>query len=248
MLMPVRSICRHAIERDEILVNPTTNLRLPIANGRRERVADPAQELLEALPEQRRWRTAAFAGIRLGELRGLKWSDVDLAANTITVARGWDAKEGAIAPKSRKGARRVPIVASLRRLLLAHKLRTGRDGDDFVFGRTAGSVFTQTWVRKLALKAWAAENAKRKEREEETGETATLLEPIGLHELRHSFVSMMHAAGFSLEQIGDYVGHSSAYMTDAYRHLLDGHEAAAAERFEQYLSGATGAQTGAHGP
>jgi hypothetical protein len=42
----------------------------------------------------------------------------------------------------------------------------------------------------------------------------------------------MHDAGFSLERIGDYVGHSSAYMTDAYRHLLEGHEAEAAERFE----------------
>ena len=55
----------------------------------------------------------------------------------------------------------------------------------------------------------------------------------------------MHDAGFSLERIGDYVGHSSAYMTDAYRHLLDGHEAETAERFEDYLSRATGAHTGA---
>lgn len=46
----------------------------------------------------------------------------------------------------------------------------------------------------------------------------------------------MHAAGFSLEEIGDYVGHSSAWMTDRYRHLLAGHEAEAAERFEHYLT------------
>ncbi len=58
------------------------------------------------------------------------------------------------------------------------------------------------------------------------------LEPIGLHELRHSYVSLMHGAGLSLEPIGDYVGHSSAYMTDAYRHLLEGHEAEAADPFE----------------
>ena len=49
----------------------------------------------------------------------------------------------------------------------------------------------------------------------------------------------MHDAGFSLERIGDYVGHSSAYMTDAYRHLLEGHEAEGAERFEDYLARAT---------
>jgi hypothetical protein len=32
----------------------------------------------------------------------------------------------------------------------------------------------------------------------------------------------MVAAGRSLEEVGDYVGHTSAYMTDRYRHLLDG--------------------------
>jgi hypothetical protein len=38
------------------------------------------------------------------------------------------------------------------------------------------------------------------------------------------------------ERIGDYVGHSSTYMTEAYRHLIEGHEAEAAERFEDYLT------------
>src|SRR5439155_589715 len=91
------------------------------------------------------------------------------------------AKEGAVAPKSRKGGRRAPIPASLRRQLLEHKLRTGRDGEDFVFGRTAPAPFTPTRIRKRALKAWAAENAKRGEEER------PLLVPIGLHELRHSY-------------------------------------------------------------
>src|SRR5438034_1799935 len=37
VVMPIRVLCRHALERDELLVNPTTNLRLPAATGRRER-------------------------------------------------------------------------------------------------------------------------------------------------------------------------------------------------------------------
>jgi integrase len=236
VVMPVRVICRHAIERDELLVNPTTNLRLPVANGCRERVASPqeASELIEALPVEDRclWWTATLAGLRRGELRGLRWSDVDLEANVIAVERSWDEKEGEVSPKSRKGRRRVPIPASLRRHLLEHKLRTGRDGDAFVFGRIAFMPFTPTHVRNRALKAWAVVAVGTFLR----GESGSL-EPIGLHELRHSYVSLMHDAGFSLERIGDYVGHSSAYMTDAYRHLLDGHESDAAKRFEAYLAG-----------
>jgi integrase len=45
---------------------------------------------------------------------------------------------------------------------------------------------------------------------------------MGLHECRHTYVSLMHAAGVPLKRIGDYVGHSSAYMTDRYRHLIEG--------------------------
>ena len=69
------------------------------------------------------------------------------------------------------------------------------------------------------------------------------LEPIGLHECRHTAVSLMVDAGLGLERVGDYVGHSSAWMTDKYRHLLEGHEAEAARMLDEYLARAdTGAR------
>ena len=40
-------------------------------------------------------------------------------------------------------------------------------------------------------------------------------------------------------------GHSSAYMVDRYRHLIEGHEAEAADLFSEYLERKTGANTGA---
>jgi hypothetical protein len=62
-------------------------------------------------------------------------------------------------------------------------------------------------------------------------QSSSALQPLAEVEL-----GSVRPARFSLERIGDYVGHSSAYMTDAYRHLLEGHEAEAAERFEDYLT------------
>jgi len=111
------------------------------------------------------------------------------------VRHGWDDVEGEIEPKSEKGTRKTPIAGDLRRYLLAHRARTGRRGEALFFGRTGSAPFTPTHVRKQARKAWAAVS----------------LEPIGLHECRHTYVSLMFAAGCSLEEIGDYVGHSSAY-------------------------------------
>jgi len=52
-------------------------------------------------------------------------------------------------------------------------------------------------------------------------------------------VSLMHAAG-SLEEVGDYVGHSSAYMTDRYRHLIEGQREEAARALDLYLAGSRG--------
>jgi integrase len=68
------------------------------------------------------------------------------------------------------------------------------------------------------------------------------LQPLGLHEGRHTYVSLMAAAGTPLLEIGDFMGDSSAYMVDRYRHLLDGQREQAAERLDAYLAGA---QTGA---
>jgi len=92
-----------------------------------------------------------------------------------------------------------------------------------------------------ALKAWAAAAVGAFLRGE-----SVALEAIGLHELRHTYVSWMVDAGFTLERIGDYVGHSSAYMVDRYRHLLEGHEQEAADALGAYCARKTaGAESGA---
>jgi hypothetical protein len=54
----------------------------------------------------------------------------------------------------------VPLAGAVRRELAALKLRTGRDGDDFVFGRTASLPFVRSTIRSRALAAWEAANER----------------------------------------------------------------------------------------
>jgi integrase len=237
VIVPLQSLYRR--HRRQVPLDPTDGLDLPESGGRRERAASPAEaaRLLDALPEedQALWATAFYGGLRRGELRALRDEDIDLTANVIHVRRGWDDVQGAIDPKSQKGARDVPLAAVLRRYLLEHRARTGRRGTDLFFGRTAFDPFTPTHIRKRARAAWAATVIG----EFFAGRSAQL-EPIGLHECRHTYVSLMHAAGIPLERIGDYVGHSSSYMTDRYRHLIEGQRDADAERFDALLALADG--------
>jgi len=234
VIVAVRVLYRHAVERDEVFANPTTGVRLPKGLGQRERAVDAAEaaDLLAVLPSSVRpiYATAFYAGLRRGELRGLRFEDVDLAAGEIRVERGWDDYEGAIEPKSAKGTRKVPITALLRDHLAELKASSGRDGSDLVFGATAERPFTPSHIRKQAAVAWAAAN------EERVDQGLRPLVPIGLHECRHTFVSLMADAGLSLERIGDYVGHSSTYMTDRYRHLLPGHEDETRRVVDEYFA------------
>jgi integrase len=240
--VPLQAIFRRAVLNGTVPINPTINLDLPSGYNQRERIATPeeAGELIDALPESERplWATAFYAGLRRGELRALRAENIDLETKIIRVEHGWDDQEGEIGTKSRRGRRTVPIPARLRPYLVDHLTLTARRGQDFAFGATAEAPFTPKNIRRKAARAWEKENEKREKLNEKRtdSEKLKLLEPITLHECRHTFVTLMFYAGLSLERIGDYVGHSSAYMTDRYRHLLEGHEAEAGAMLDKFLA------------
>jgi integrase len=222
-LMPVRAIYRRAVVRGEIAVNPTTGLELPAVRGKRDRIASPAEaaKLLTALAVEERalWATAFYAGLRLGELRALRWEDVDLASGVIRVERAWDRKEGPIEPKSRAGRRSVPIPAVLRDYLVEHKLRCAWS-EGLAFGSTAEEPFNEWAVARAAQGTW-----KR-----------AMLARITLHECRHTFSSLMIAAGVNAKALSTYLGHASVTITyDRYGHLMPGNEEEAAELLDAYL-------------
>jgi integrase len=222
-LMPMRVIFRRAIEDGDLTVSPCAHLRLPAVRGRRERIASPeeAEWLLSALPGLDRaiWATALYAGLRRGELMALRWTDVDLANGVIRVERAYDEKAHVeVEPKSRAGRRTVPIVGALRDLLVVHKANQERR-DGLVFGGDTPFHPSNLWRR--AQRAWKRAG----------------LEPIGLHEARHTFASVLIAAGVNPKAITTYMGHASIQTTyDLYGKLMPGSEAEAAALVDAYLA------------
>ena len=235
-LDPIRTLYRRAMQRDQVAINPTVNLVLPRVSNGRERFAtrEEAADLIATLkPEdQALWATAFYAGLRRGELRGLRWEHVDLSGGLIYVRRSWDDEEGDSDPKTRAAVRRVPIVPPLAALLAAHREAAGRDGDELVFGRSATEPFIPSTVRNRALAAWKAENKRRA-----AAKGGDPLEPIGLHEARHTFASLMIAAGAHAKALSVVMGHTSISTTfDIYGKLMPGGETEVGRLLGEYLA------------
>ena len=101
----------------------------------------------------------------------------------------------------------------------ARRLTSGRT-DGLVFGRTFSNPFNPATINGRARKAW---------------KTAGLA-PIGLHEARHTYASLMIAAGVNAKALTTYMGHSSVTTTyDRYGHLMPGNEVEAAALLDAYL-------------
>jgi integrase len=130
---------------------------------------------------------------------------------------------GFIEVKSGAGRRTVPIPRVLRPYLAARKLVTG--GTGLVFTTPRGNPFQPSNLRRDARKRWAKGG----------------LEPINPHECRHTYASLMIAAGVNAKALSTYMGHASIKITlDRYGHLMPGNEAEAAQLLDSYLERTVG--------
>lgn len=224
-VMPVRAICRW--RRREVAVNPTVGLSLPAVRLGRVRIVTPAEAevLLAALNARDRvlWATALYAGLRRGELMGLRWCDLDLARGLLEIAQAWDPKEHCmVAPKSHAGNRRVPIAAALRSYLELLSLTVTTDAPSLVFG-TGDLPFSASPLYERAHRSWRRAG----------------LGPISLHDCRHTFASLMIAAGVNAKALSTFMGHANISITlDRYGHLFPGAEDQAAGLMDAYLQAA----------
>jgi integrase len=157
----------------------------------------------------------ALTGMRIGELAGLRWTDVDLKSGTIRIAdeRASKRKRNAGTARTTKGkrSRTIPIHPELRKLLL----RLDRRRDGLVFHAARGGVLRPDNVRAIFVRSVIE---KLKERFP-TPEGETGFEHGRLHSFRHFFCSQCFLGGASEGEIKEWLGHADSKMVEHYRHL-----------------------------
>lgn len=230
----LRSMSRWAIPKGYMTVNPVAGLTMPITDERsRERIAsvEEVRLLVGALefPYRTMIALAAYGGLRAGEILALEWRCVDLTRPVIRVELSKDHLTGKlIAPKSKAAYRDIPVCDPLLVILEDHKASYNATGPLFPATRPRRGERSPDGSR-MALSGAIKKMRRIWERAE--------LEPLGLHEARHTYASILIDAGATAKAIQTYMGHSSIQITfDRYGHLMPGHEAEVLGLMNAYLT------------
>jgi integrase len=226
----IRSMYRWAQDRELVAHDPAARVRLPAMNATaRDRIATPAEftsllaalEIEDALP----YALAGYAMGRRAQIQRLRWRDIDLHIGAIEWGIDPDAR------KSRAARRVVPTVKPLLTLLKRAWIGQGRPpGDRLVCPprrNTPTGLLHTGGLSARAIDAWG----KKK------------LQPIGLHECRHTAATWLDAAGVSPKVASVLMGHATpdhqpgaAQITLArYTHVLPDASEAARSQLDNWL-------------
>lgn len=160
---------------------------------------EEAERLVEgAEPE---WRTMVLLGLktgmRVGELRALRWFDIDLHAGQLMVRQAVS-REVVGTPKNGR-TRKIPLSDGALAALKQHRHLRG----EFVFCNGDGSLLSRGRCKWPLWRACRRAGLRR----------------LGWHVLRHSFASHLVMRGAPLKVVQELMGHATIAMTMRYAHL-----------------------------
>ncbi len=222
LMVLLHGVLRHACKVYGLPRNPAAGLeRHPVRSSNDIVVFSPEEVMAlvraaESEQDAALYLTAAFTGLRRGELLALRWRDVDFAGSTIRVRASY-AGRALTLPKSGK-IRAVPLAPDVARTLAQLGSRARFTGeDDLVFVGETGSYLDGSALRRrytLALKR-------------------AQLRPLRFHDLRHTFGTRMIAKA-DIRRVQEWMGHADVQTTMKYLHYAPREDDArlVAEAFE----------------
>jgi integrase len=213
-------VCNHALDDELIESNPVIGITKRLQLGRDKEEVEPftLDEMIALLntaklasPEFYPFFLLAFrTGLRLGELLGLEWGDVDFRERFLDVKRSY--KNGRYARPKNGKSRRVDLseqclqaLSSLRKQRVAEGLASGSGVVVETIFHRKGETVAQNSVRNVFNRMLLKAGVRKKR----------------FHDIRHTYASMMLSNGESPQYVKEQMGHSSISITvDVYGHMI----------------------------
>lgn len=199
----IRSALRYALECGLLADDVTRRMESSPPRQREMRAWDELEVARFLRSERGRpledaWRLALGTGLRSGELRGLKWEDIDWRAGILTVRRGLSQNRAVVQPTKSRKARRIDLAQPLLEML---RQRKARSKSEWVFPSPLSPALPYSW----AGLRHTFERAKAR--------CGDGLRPLTLHGLRHSYATIALSRGVPLPTVAAVLGHADPSIT-----------------------------------
>ena len=236
-----------AVNNGIIPINPCIEIVLPRMGGKKEErrflSTDEQKAFLNVASEG--WYKEMFyimflTGMRVGEIGGLMWEDVDFENGKININRSlsclyYDGEKSLVLtePKTVNSYRSIPFMGEAREMLLSQKEKQERlieelgdrwrsDFDGLVFTSTMGSECTRYIVEREVSKIVDEINALEEVNAKAENRDPVYFEKMYPHAIRHTFCSRCYERGIDVKSTQKLMGHSSINVTlDYYTHLSE---------------------------
>ena len=245
-----------AIEH-KIIRNPLLGIKLPKVEQMEVQIltADEQTKLQQAVMRHNEMQAYGViftlnTGLRLGELIGLQWKDVNFQRHSIRIRRTAGrlskvAEDGSLVkksdtvksteivvrtPKSLSSRREIPMFDELwnglmdyreRQLEMIEALGNDYDDQDFIFGTTMGKVYDPRVYEDLFKRCLKSAGLK----------------DIKFHALRHTFATRALEAGMDIKVLSSLLGHAQASTTlNLYGHALPDHKRVSMDKMSEFYA------------
>ena len=256
------------VEDDYLRYNPSDNALKELKKARnfetkrRRALTVPEQELFESFLSKQgqyhRWYPIfiimLYTGMRVGEITGLRWCDIDLEDETISVNHTlvyYDKRDeerctfSINTTKTKAGDRTIPMLPKVKDAFLMEKeyqeecgLRSKAVVDgyrDFIFVNRFGNVQHQGTLNKALRRIIRDCNYDVLDRDH--SEDVTILPKFSNHSLRHTFTTRMCEAGVNIKAMQSILGHADAETTlDIYAEATKDLKKAELISFEKFFN------------
>lgn len=217
----IKSICEYAVQNDYIVKNVASSCNINKFETKKRKILTKEEiETLENSTNKYKdfFVFLLYTGLRRGEIASLKWSDIDLKNKELHVVSSMSfvSNQGSLKSTKTNKTRNVPLLDKTLKILYSRKNKTN---SIFVFSQKDGTNLTESAIKRM----------------HESFEKDTGLK-FGLHELRHTFCTILYYSGTSSLLASNIMGHSLSVMNEIYTHLDESKKEDEIKKLNDYLS------------